>query len=135
MTRTARLFSVLYLLCGLIPALAHAQAPTAATAQSATTASPGAPAAKAEPPATAQTRQISVQAGTGVLLRLPQPVSPMQKAETAPPRVRANLGILYAAAGDVDRSRQLLGNQLSDDDLLKVTQALTSSSPEGRKRP
>ena len=57
-------------------------------------------------------------------------LSPMQKAETVPPRVRANLGILYSAAGNVKQSRQLLGNQLSDDDLLKVTQALTSSSPD-----
>jgi hypothetical protein len=54
----------------------------------------------------------------------------MQKAETVPPRVRANLGILYSAAGNVEQSRQLLGNQLSDDDLLKVTRALTSSSPD-----
>jgi Flp pilus assembly protein TadD len=62
-------------------------------------------------------------------------LSPMQKTEAVSPRVRANLGILYSAAGDVGRSRQLLGNQLSDDDLLKVTQALTSSSPDVRKLP
>jgi Flp pilus assembly protein TadD len=62
-------------------------------------------------------------------------LSPMQKAETVPSRVRGNLGILYSAAGDSGRSRQLLGNQLSDDDLLKVTQALTSSSPDVRKLP
>jgi hypothetical protein len=62
-------------------------------------------------------------------------LSPMQKAETVPPRIRGNLGILYSAAGDNQQSRQLFGNQLSDDDLSKVTQALTSSSPDVRKLP
>jgi pilus assembly protein CpaC len=91
MIRTARLLSVSYLLCGLVPALAHAQAPTGVagtTPQSAPAASPGAPAAKPEPPATAQTRQVSVQAGTGVLLRLPQPAATVMSAEPAIARVQ-----------------------------------------------
>ena len=91
MIRTARLLSVSCLLCGLVPAVVHAQAPTAVTgttAQSAPAASPGAPAAKAEPPATAQTRQVSVQAGTGVLLRLPQPAATVMSAEPAIARVQ-----------------------------------------------
>ena len=92
MIRTARLLSASYLLCGLVPALAHAQAPTAVTgttaAQSAPAASPGATAARAEPPATAQTRQVSVQAGTGVLLRLPQPAATVMSAEPAIARVQ-----------------------------------------------
>ena len=58
------------------------------TAQSAPAALPGAPAAKAEPPATAQTRQVSVQAGTGVLLRLPQPAATVMSAEPAIARVQ-----------------------------------------------
>jgi pilus assembly protein CpaC len=103
MTRTARLLSVPYLLCGLIPALAHAQAPTAATAQPATAASPGAPTAKAEPPATTQTRQISVQAGTGVLLRLPQPAATVMSAEPtiarAQPASPTSLFLMGVSAG------------------------------------
>ncbi len=92
MTRTARLLSTSYLLCGLVPALAYAQAPTSltgTTAQPAPAALPGAPTAKAEPPlATAQTRQITVQAGTGVLLRLPQPAATVMSAEPNVARVQ-----------------------------------------------
>ncbi len=92
MIRTARLLSASYLLCGLVPALAHAQAPTGGTgttaAQAAPAASPGATAARPEPPATAQTRQVTVQAGTGVLLRLPQPAATVMSAEPAIARVQ-----------------------------------------------
>jgi pilus assembly protein CpaC len=91
MIRTARLLSATYLLCGLVPALAQAQAPTGVagtTPQSAPAASPGAPTAKPEPPATAQTRQVSVQAGTGVLLRLPQAAATVMSAEPAIARVQ-----------------------------------------------
>jgi pilus assembly protein CpaC len=91
MIRTARLLSASYLLCGLVPALADAQAPTAVTGTTAPSAPAvplSAPAAKSEPPATAQTRQVSVQAGTGVLLRLPQPAATVMSAEPAIARVQ-----------------------------------------------
>jgi Flp pilus assembly protein TadD len=58
-------------------------------------------------------------------------LAPLQDADTSPPRLKVNLGILYAATGDVERSRQLLGDRVSDGDLSKLTQALTTSSAEG----
>jgi Flp pilus assembly protein TadD len=55
----------------------------------------------------------------------------LQDADTSPPRLKVNLGILYAATGDGARSRQLLGNRVSDGDLSKLTHALTISGIEG----
>jgi Flp pilus assembly protein TadD len=52
---------------------------------------------------------------------------PLQDADTLPPRLKVNLGLLYAATGNVERSRQLLGERVSDGDLSKLTRALTSS--------
>lgn len=53
---------------------------------------------------------------------------PLQDTETSPPRLRVNLGILYAVDGDTERSRQLLGDRVSKEDLSTLTQALTSSA-------
>jgi Flp pilus assembly protein TadD len=62
-------------------------------------------------------------------------LGPMQGDDNSPPRLRTNLGILYAATGNAERSRQLLGNSISDGDLLVLTRALTSSVAEGRTGP
>jgi Flp pilus assembly protein TadD len=56
---------------------------------------------------------------------------PMQDADTSPRRLMVNLGILYAATGDTERSRQLLGDRISDHDLSVLTRALKSSAKEG----
>jgi Flp pilus assembly protein TadD len=56
-------------------------------------------------------------------------LAPLQDADTAPPRLRVNLGILYAATGDSERSRQLLGDRASDTELLALTHALASPPP------
>jgi Flp pilus assembly protein TadD len=53
-------------------------------------------------------------------------LAPLRDADTSPPRLRVNLGILYAATGDAERSRQLLGERVSDADLSKLTQSLAS---------
>lgn len=53
---------------------------------------------------------------------------PLQDGDTAPPRLRINLGILYAANGNLEQSRRLLGDHVTDADLAKITQALTSIS-------
>jgi Flp pilus assembly protein TadD len=55
-------------------------------------------------------------------------LAPLQDADTVPPRLKVNLGILYAATGDAERSRQLLGDRVSDDDLSALTRALESSA-------
>jgi Flp pilus assembly protein TadD len=55
-------------------------------------------------------------------------LAPMQDADTVPARLKVNLGILYAATGDAERSRQLLGDRVSDGDLSTLTRALEPSA-------
>jgi Flp pilus assembly protein TadD len=62
-------------------------------------------------------------------------LAPIQDAETVPPRLRVNLGILYAVTGDVERSGQLLGDRVSNEDLSALTQTLTSSAMSVRTAP
>jgi Flp pilus assembly protein TadD len=62
-------------------------------------------------------------------------LSPMQDAETSPPRLKVNLGILYAATGDIEHSRQLLGDRATDGDLSALTGALKSSASDSRAAP
>jgi hypothetical protein len=59
-------------------------------------------------------------------------LAPLQDADTAPPRLRVNLGILYAATGDAERSRQLLGDRTSDTELLALTRVLASPATPSR---
>jgi Flp pilus assembly protein TadD len=61
-------------------------------------------------------------------------LAPMQNADASPPRLKVNLGILYAATGNTERSRELLGNSVSQAELSALTQALTSSNAESRTR-
>jgi Flp pilus assembly protein TadD len=62
-------------------------------------------------------------------------LAPLQDADTSPSRLKVNLGILYAATGNVERSRQLLGERVSDSDLSKLTRALTTLGAEGHPAP
>jgi Flp pilus assembly protein TadD len=62
-------------------------------------------------------------------------LAPLQDAETSPPRLKVNLGILYAVDGNVERSRQLLGDRVSNEDLSALTRALTSSAMSVRTAP
>lgn len=55
-------------------------------------------------------------------------LAPMQDADGSPPRLKVNLGILYAATGNAERSRQLLGDRPSDGAFSALTQTLASSS-------
>jgi Flp pilus assembly protein TadD len=59
-------------------------------------------------------------------------LAPMQDADGSPRRLKVNLGLLYAATGNVERSRQLLGDRVSDGDVSALTRALASSMAEGR---
>lgn len=58
-------------------------------------------------------------------------LAPMQDADGSPQRLKTNLGILYAATGNAERSRQLLGDRVSDGDVSALTRALA----EGRAAP
>src|SRR5262249_38421432 len=62
-------------------------------------------------------------------------LAPMQDADGSPRRLKINLGLLYAATGNVERSRQLLGDRVSDGDVSALTRALASSASEGRTGP
>lgn len=53
-------------------------------------------------------------------------LAPLRDADTAPPRLKVNLGILYAATGDAEQSRQLLGDRASDTEVSALTRALAS---------
>ncbi len=60
---------------------------------------------------------------------------PLQDADTSPPRLKMNLGILYAANGDLERSRQLLGDGITDSDLERLTRALSAIAGKTRSGP
>ncbi len=62
-------------------------------------------------------------------------LAPMLDADNSPPRLKVNLGILYAVTGNVERSRQLLGERVSEGDLSAVTRALASTAAARRTEP
>lgn len=62
-------------------------------------------------------------------------LAPLQDAENAPERLKVNLGVLYAATGNRERSRQLLGDRISDGDLSAMTRALAAAPAEGSTKP
>jgi Flp pilus assembly protein TadD len=62
-------------------------------------------------------------------------LAPLSGVEAAQPRLKTNLGILYAATGDSQRSRELLGDRVSDSDLLALTRAMGSPGASGRSEP
>jgi Flp pilus assembly protein TadD len=55
-------------------------------------------------------------------------LAPLQGVDNVPQRIKVNLGILYAAAGKLEQSRQLLGDGVSDHDLATLTRAIASSA-------
>jgi Flp pilus assembly protein TadD len=59
-------------------------------------------------------------------------LAPLQDADTSPARLRTNLAILYAATGNVQRSRQLLGDRLSESELSDLTRTVASFVAESR---
>jgi Flp pilus assembly protein TadD len=57
-------------------------------------------------------------------------LAPVQSMGSLPQRLRINLGILYAANGDTERSSELLGNSVSPSELSALTHALSSGNAE-----
>jgi Flp pilus assembly protein TadD len=57
-------------------------------------------------------------------------LAPMQDAAGSPLRLRMNLGILYAATGDAERSRLLLGDRASGGDVSALTRAMGAATRE-----
>jgi Flp pilus assembly protein TadD len=62
-------------------------------------------------------------------------LAPMEDADGSPQRLKVNLGILYAVTGNAERSRQLLGDRITDSDLAALTRAVASSAVEDRAGP
>ncbi len=56
-------------------------------------------------------------------------LAPMQNVADSSQRLRTNLGILYAVTGDVARSRQLLGDRVSDSEVSALTRAVGTPAP------
>ena len=59
----------------------------------------------------------------------------MQDADGSPQRLKTNLGILYAATGDAERSRQLLGDRVSERRLSALTTGAGLIRGCGPRRP
>jgi Flp pilus assembly protein TadD len=57
----------------------------------------------------------------------------MQDVGGAPRRLKVNLGLLYAASGNGERARQLLGDGITDGDLASLMRALASHTTDRRR--
>ena len=57
-------------------------------------------------------------------------LAPLQSMESPPERLKMNLGILYAANGDTERSRELLGDSVSQAELVALTRALAPANAD-----
>lgn len=55
-------------------------------------------------------------------------LSPMRDADGTPQKLKVNLGVLYAARGNVEQAHELLGDRVSDGELSALTQALGASA-------
>jgi Flp pilus assembly protein TadD len=58
-------------------------------------------------------------------------LAPVADLGSVPQRIKVNLGLLYAATGDVAKSRELLGNRVSDSELSMLTRAI--KAPAARR--
>lgn len=56
-------------------------------------------------------------------------LAPMQNAAGSSQRLRTNLGILYAATGNVQRSRELLGDKATDGEVSAMARAVSAPAP------
>jgi Flp pilus assembly protein TadD len=56
-------------------------------------------------------------------------LAPMQNVAGSSQRLRTNLGILYAATGDVQRSRELLGDRAANSEVSALTRAMGTPPP------
>ena len=82
-------------------------------------------------PATTNNLAVSLmlEGRTGQAL---ETLAPIQQADNLPQRLNVNLGILYAATGNLEQSRQLLGDRITDSDLAALTGALGSLATNAR---
>lgn len=57
----------------------------------------------------------------------------LQQVDNLPQRAKVNLGILYAATGHPEQSRQLLGDRVNDSDVSALTHALAATPGENER--
>jgi Flp pilus assembly protein TadD len=60
-------------------------------------------------------------------------LAPIQDTDNLPQRLKVNLGILYAATGNLERSRQLLGDRVKDSDFSTLARALVTTAGENSR--
>jgi Flp pilus assembly protein TadD len=58
-------------------------------------------------------------------------LAPFADSDEIPERMRINLGLIYAANGDTEAARRLLGARLGEGDIQKLAQTMVSTSRRG----
>jgi Flp pilus assembly protein TadD len=59
-------------------------------------------------------------------------LAPFADSDDVPDRLRINLGLIYAANGDVEAARRLLGDRLGEADVQTLTRSIASAAPSGQ---
>ena len=58
-------------------------------------------------------------------------LAPFADSDSVPDRVRINLGLIYAANGNAEAARRLLGDRLGEADVQTLTRTIASAAPSG----
>jgi Flp pilus assembly protein TadD len=59
-------------------------------------------------------------------------LAPFADSDDVPDRLRINLGLIYAANGNADAARRLLGDRLGEADVQTLTRSIASAAPTGQ---
>jgi Flp pilus assembly protein TadD len=59
-------------------------------------------------------------------------LAPFADSDDVPDRLRINLGLIYAANGNADAARRLLGDRLGEADVQTLTRSIASAAPSGQ---
>jgi len=59
-------------------------------------------------------------------------LAPFADSDAVPERLRINLGLIYAANGDAEAARRLLGDRLGEADVQTLTRSIASAAPSGQ---
>jgi Flp pilus assembly protein TadD len=59
-------------------------------------------------------------------------LAPFAESDAAPDRLRINLGLIYAANGNAEAARRLLGDRLGEADVQTLTRSIASATPSAQ---
>ena len=59
-------------------------------------------------------------------------LAPFADLDAVPDRLRINLGLIYAANGNAEAARRLLGDRLGEADVQTLTRSIASAAPSGQ---